>query len=292
MDDATSRARATALLALFYLLALAAAIFVGWLARGEHPIVIAAWGHLAATLTLYGCSVASDNSSVYDAYWSCAPPIILGYWLWAAGDGLGARQGLALAIVCVWATRLTYNWYRQWGGPRHEDWRYLDLREKTGRAYWPTALFALHLFPSALVLLGILALWPAVTTPAPLGQLDVAAAGLGAFAIWIEAVADRQLHDFRAQRPARDVVLDRGVWSWCRNPNYLGELSMWYSLALLGAAADPSRLWVWAGPLAITALFVGASIPLKERRMLARRPAFAAYMRRVPKLLPIGRRRR
>jgi hypothetical protein len=40
------------------------------------------------------------------------------------------------------------------------------------------------------------------------------------------------------------------------------------------------------GPLSITLLFVFVSVPWKDRRMLARHPAWAERMQKVPALLP------
>ena len=52
-------------------------------------------------------------------------------------------------------SRLTWNWYRQWHGLSHEDWRYVDIRKKTGRA-WPLASLAgVHFFPTLIVFAGI-----------------------------------------------------------------------------------------------------------------------------------------
>jgi len=52
----------------------------------------------------------------------------------AGGDR--ARLLLAFTLVTFWAVRLTWNWARGWTGLTHEDWRYVDLRTKSGRAYW------------------------------------------------------------------------------------------------------------------------------------------------------------
>jgi steroid 5-alpha reductase family enzyme len=90
-----------------------------------------------------------------------------------------------------------------------------------------------------------------------------------------------------ARDPAsRGRTIDTGLWAWSRHPNYLGEIGTWCGLYLFGLAADPSWWWTVAGPLVMVLLFETASIPMMEKRSLRRRPEFADYQRRVPRLVP------
>jgi steroid 5-alpha reductase family enzyme len=246
-------------------------------------------GDVAATLSIFVASRIFDNSSVYDAYWSVAPPVIAVGLMLTTDAGSTARGWLVIALVGAWGCRLTYNWWRGWTGLGHEDWRYVDLRNSTGRAYWLVSLFGLHLFPTALVYVGCLSLLPIMdTTARPLGWIDAIAAALMAGATYIEATADRQLHDFVKSKPPPEAVMTKGLWGRCRHPNYLGELMLWYGLAAFGLAANPSAWWVVAGPAVMTALFLFISIPMIEKRMLRKRPAYAEVVKRYPVLLPLG----
>lgn len=279
-----------------YAVATVAAVAVALATRSMLPvwaIVLAA--DVVGTLVVFAFSRAFNNSSFYDAYWSVAPPLIaFGLALFAADDGpSGVRQGLVCALVTGWGARLTYNWWRGWKGLAHEDWRYVNLRKSMGRLYWVVSLLGLHLFPTALVYLGCLALLPAlVDGTAPLGSLDAVAVLVTAAAIAIEARADRELHDFVASRPPAHAVLKTGLWGRCRHPNYLGEVLLWWGLSVFALAADTTAYWVVVGPVAITVLFVSISIPMIDKRMLAKRPGYVEVIRRYPKLLPLGPRRR
>lgn len=286
MSSTRRDVRAGAWVTLAYVVALGVAVAVGWSLRDAHPLLVVAAADAAATVAVFLFSRAFDNSSFYDPYWSVAPPVIVGYAFVRDGGGDPGRQAMVAAIVGAWAVRLTYNWWRQWRGLGHEDWRYVDLRGKHGRLYWLVSFSGVHFFPTALVYAGCLAVWPVFSVRTPLGLLDGVALALGVFAVWVEATADRQLHAHVSRGAPVEDILDRGVWGWCRNPNYLGELALWYAVALFGTAARPDAWWVWAGPVAMTALFLGISIPMKERRMRARRPAFGEHCRRVPMLLP------
>lgn len=285
-------ARDNGLIVVTYVVAIAVGLGVAaavWDSMPRWAAVLTA--DLAATVAVFGVSRTLDNSSVYDAYWSVAPPVIAFGLLCASDVGSSPRALIVCLLITTWAARLTYNWWRGWTGMGHEDWRYVDLRASMGRLYWFVSFGGLHLFPTLLVYVGCLALL-AVMDPSArdLGLLDLVATCVTAAAIATEAVADKQLHDFVASKPPPDEVMTRGLWGRCRHPNYLGEVGLWYGLALFGLAADPSAWWVAIGPLVMTALFVFISIPMIEKRMLRKRPAYADIIARYPKLLPLGRR--
>jgi steroid 5-alpha reductase family enzyme len=195
-------------LALTYLAALAAAVILISAAtkltgRSAHPLWIAACADLAATLVVYGFSYALNNSSLYDPYWSIAPPLLGLYWAAIARPGQGhpVRRLAVLALVGVWAVRLTWNCLRRWGGLKDEDWRYRDLRAKHPRAYWWISLIGLHLMPTLVVYLGCLALYTTLSAvPRPLNGLDAAALIVTGGAIWVEARADWELWRYRGSR--------------------------------------------------------------------------------------------
>jgi steroid 5-alpha reductase family enzyme len=237
---------------------------------------------------VFGSSVVANNSSMYDPYWSVAPMVIAPAVTLTHGQStLPLRQWIVTALVLWWGARLTWNWARGWDGLAHEDWRYVDLREKTGKAYWLVSFLGLHTMPTIWVYLGCLSLIPSLaTSAAPFGVLDALALTITAGAIVIETLADQQLRAFRrGDRKAGDIMKS-GLWAHSRHPNYLGEISFWWGLFVFALAADRSAWWCAAGPLAINLLFVFISIPLLEKRSVERRPAYREHMKRVPGLVP------
>ena len=272
-----------ALIAGFYSLEALATLRPGW-----HPLWRLFLADLVSTLVVFGFSLGHRNASFYDPYWSVAPPL-LGLWIWqvhGTEQGIFLRQWLALGLVMLWACRLTWSWWRGWTGLQHEDWRYGMLRERTGRLYPLVNLMGIHVFPTAQVFLGCLPLWAALGSSRPMGWLDSLAVLITTLAIWIEARADRTLHDFRRGPRTPGQILDVGVWSWSRHPNYLGEIGFWLGLALLGFASGGDPWLCFGGFFCITVMFVGVSIPMLDRRSLERRPGYAAHMAKVPGLLP------
>ncbi len=251
-----------------------------------HPLTEVLVADLIATLVIFGFSVWTDNSSMYDAYWSVIPPVVVGALALEAETGVpGLRQALVLVGVTLWAVRLTANWARGWSGLDHEDWRYAKARGASA-PYWVQSFLGFHLFPTLIVFLCLVAAEPAVRTgTAAVGVLDVVAFAVMLAGVALEHVADEQLRRFnRTKEPGE--VCRVGLWAWSRHPNYLGELTFWTGLWLAGVAADPSWWWTVAGPLAIAAMLRFASIPMMDERGLERRPGYEAYIAEVPMLLP------
>lgn len=283
-----SRAASFAWIAATYAVALLAAATVAVALPSGVPLwQRVALADVAATVAVFAFSVGLDNSSAYDAYWSVAPMVIAPALAFGVdGSAPAARRWLVVALVLAWGARLTHNWARGWQGLVHEDWRYVDLRAKTGRLYWAVSLFGLHLFPTVLVYLGCLALLPALVTGSrPFGALDAVAAVVTAGAVVIEGVADAQLRAFR-RRAEPGAIMAEGLWAYSRHPNYFGEIMFWWGLALFGVAADGGAWWAAVGALSITALFVFASVPMLDKRSLVRRPSYAEHMERVSAIVP------
>lgn len=280
--------RATLLVVLAYAAALALALIVARALEGAHPLVVALAADSIATIAVFAFSMAFDNSSFYDPYWSVAPFAIA--WYWSVQDGAIAaqpvRQALVLVALALWGARLTWNWYRGWHGLGHEDWRYVDMRARSGKAWPLVSLAGIHFFPTLIVFAGLLPVYSAMTSPAPLGLLDLVAFAVAIGAIAIETVADEQLRAYLDRRASHEEILSTGLWKYSRHPNYFGENSFWWGLALFGLAADP-HLWSIAGALAMTAMFVFVSVPLLDERSAARRPGYREHMKRVSALVPL-----
>lgn len=283
------RAASLSLITVAYVVAVGAA--AAWLAWGADTGRL--WldtfiADVVATLVIFAFSRSFGNSSFYDAYWSVIPPLLLGYWWVQSVPHVDTtRCVLAAVVVGLWAVRLTGNWVRGFTGLHHEDWRYPELRQRAGRWEFAADLFGIHLVPTVQVFAAMAPVYVAVTRPdRGLTWLTVIAFVIGVAAVLLELVADTQLHRFVRDQPP-GTAMDRGIWGWSRHPNYFGELSFWFACALFGVAAAPAQAWwMFAGTLAMLAMFLGASIPMMEGRSLQRRPEYQDVIDRVPRLFP------
>ena len=291
MPPRPDRAGSFRYVAVVYTLAIAAA-WLTWTLLAGHPHWTLLAGLGAATAVTFVAALHADNGSVFDVWWSVLPPFAA---LWLTGlsesDALTPRQVAVHAVVWFWAFRLTTNWVVGWPGLHHEDWRYVDLKERWPIPKWAVYLVAVEGVPTLFVWLGCLSLHPALALgDGTFGFLDALALFVGLGAVAIELAADEQMRAFAAKKQPGEVM-DRGLWRLSRHPNYFGEISFWVSLWLFAVAAAPSIWWVVVGPVAMIALFFGASIPMLDERSAARRPAYAEYAARTPALIPWPRRR-
>lgn len=244
---------------------------------------------IVATLVIFVFSRWFSNSSFYDAYWSVIPPLIALYWLAVtAVEPPPARTLLMLGLILYWATRLTLNWAVHWHGIEHEDWRYVMLKQKNPRSAFFIDLAGIHMFPTLQVFAGMLPVYAVLClSDAPLNWLDGVATLVTFGAVTIQMLSDFQLHAFNARKQQGECIRS-GLWGWSRHPNYFGEIGFWFGLFLFGLAAFPQG-WYWMGTgfVAMTLMFLFASIPMMEKRSLERRPHYQDVIDSVSMLIPL-----
>ena len=255
----------------------------------QSPLWNMFWADIAATVAIFVFSRLYKNSSFYDAYWSVIPPLIALYWaMTATAQGIDmTRAWLVVILVWLWGIRLTANWATFWPGLEHEDWRYEPIKTNAGKWNALADFSAIHLFPTVIVFAACIPIYAAVAMDAqPLNWLDYLAATATLLAIFIELVSDIQLHRFLTHRKPGEIM-KTGLWALSRHPNYFGEWLFWAGLALFGLAAVPSAWWwVLPGAIAMLVMFLLASIPMIDKRSLARRPEYATHMQQVSGFMP------
>jgi steroid 5-alpha reductase family enzyme len=187
------------------------------------PLYYSFVSNLAATMVIFAFSVIWQNSSMFDAYWSLAPPVYLLYFtgLAAIDYRLVVTRALLVGFVIgLWALRLTVNCFQRWDGLHQEDWRYALFRKFGTAAYWFVSLTGFHLFPSLLVFSGCVSVFVTLLVgTAEVGLLDGVALILGLIAVGFEYFADTQMNEFVKQKEKglqKDEILRTGLWSISR----------------------------------------------------------------------------
>ena len=237
---------------------------------------------VAATVATFIFSLLFQNASVYDPYWSVQPPVIL--VAFAIGKELTAFGILLLVVVFFWAIRLTANWAYTFWGLNHQDWRYTMLNEKTGIFYPVINFVGIHMVPTLVVYGCILPAVYAVRQGLEANVASVLFLCLSLGAAVMQGVADIEMHQYRKHREGAFIRV--GLWKYSRHPNYLGEILMWWGVALSVICAAPSAYYLAAGALANTVLFFAVSIPMADGRQ-SRKEGFAEYKKQTRMLLPI-----
>jgi steroid 5-alpha reductase family enzyme len=240
---------------------------------------------LAMTLMIFIISTWYRNSSVYDAYWSVIPFYFVIWWLLAYGLFLSGPQIIALGLISLWSWRLTLNWARSWHGMGHEDWRYVELAATSGRFYPLVNFLGIHLFPTLMVFACIWPIFYIFISPLSSPPMMYAGLAIGLLGVVMEHLADNTLFAFRRNSAHSGKVLDKGLWGICRHPNYAGEMLFWLGIAFIGRGYG-APWYTLGGVVALWAMFILVTIPMKEKRMAQRYPAYAEYRQRTPLLLP------
>jgi len=283
--------KAYILICVSYLLALAAAWITLAFVADYHLMIQVLIADVVATIVIFAFSVVFKNSSFYDAYWSVIPMIIVGYLISLQTDAELIRQLMLALVILLWGFRLTANWAYTWSGLDHVDWRYVNLQKKAGLLWWPLSFTGVHLYPTILVFLGCIPMYHAlVIGTQPINGFDYLALTVGLVSVWVEFQSDRELHRFRDVRHSRTEVLDTGLWSLCRHPNYLGEIGVWVSVLLFGyAAVGYADYWMLAGSAAMILLFTIVSIPMIEKKLIEDKPGYVAYKAKTFSLIPLSK---
>jgi len=212
--------------------------------------VLLGWSLMAIVMAgLWWHQKRRGDPGIVDVAWGLGVGAIGGLFCLLASQGDRTRRGVLALLVVAWSIRLSSHIaarLKKLPG----DGRYQTLREQWGVAAQAKffGFFQLQAFWSMLFALPILV---AATNPRPFPQVtDLAAIGLWILAVCGEAIADRQLQQFRIDPANRGQVCRRGLWYYSRHPNYFFEWLHWWSYPLFAVGAPWWGLAVF-GPLAM-----------------------------------------
>ncbi len=240
---------------------------------------------LGLVTALWAVSVAVRDTSIVDIFWGSGF-VVIAWVTYAVADGSPDRGLLLAVLTTLWGLRLTLHLARRNLG-KGEDQRYAAMRKRHGER-WPRRSLVVVFWLQGLLM------W-VVSLPVQAGQLDATPAGLGVLdfagaALWavglaFETIGDAQLTRFKADPENRGTVMDRGLWSWTRHPNYFGDFCVWWGLYLV--ALSTGAWWTAIGPILMSVLLmrVSGAAPL-ERSMAKRREGYADYVARTSGFFP------
>ena len=234
---------------------------------------------IIATIIIYIFSLYYSNSSIYDPYWSVIPPFILLYFISIKID-INIQSYMLLFSVLFWGVRLTFNWVRGWPGMHHEDWRYIDMRNYSGKYFQISNFLGIHLFPTLIVFACCVPMNSALDK-----QIDIFTY-LGFVICFIgvlyEIISDQQLYNYKKNNKG---IIETGLWKYSRHPNYHGEILFWWGIYFYGVSIENIFNWIFA-PIAMTIMFIYVSIPWIENKIIKTRPKYVDYKSRVRVLSP------
>ena len=245
-------------------------------------------GHIVATLVIYLASVLAKNSSFYDPFWSIAPlPIVLYLSFMSYEKDINLIKILVILIpVTYWSLRLTNNWRRSWKGLKHEDFRYIDLKNRFKKFPYLIDFFGIHLYPTLQVNFSLFPLYYYFLSD--FSSIPIALYIFSFFtisAVLLEHVADEQMREFRSKPENNGQTMNRYLWKYSRHPNYLGEVLFWWGLYFMTVSVNFNFWWLFICPLSMTLMFTLVTCTMMDNRSLLNRSDYSTYMAKTSQLL-------
>ena len=201
--------------------------------------------------------------------------------------GIHLVNAVFLAIlVAIWAVRLgTFLFLRL--HRKGSDSRFIDIKPN------PLRFFMVWTLQGLWVLVTFAAGLAAMTSNRVLSYSPITVAGaviwLGGFAV--EVIADLQKKAFRSDQKNQGLFIMSGLWLFSRHPNYVGEITLWFGMALI--AVPVLREWQFVtmvSPVFVWVLLRWVSgVPMLEAQAhqnWGENPEYRQYMESTPILFP------
>lgn len=229
-------------------------------------------------------SLMKKRNDVADVAWG------LGFVLmsWSSlflSDFFGARGILVTILVTIWGLRLSWHIHQR-NKNKKEDYRYLNWRKEWGKWFYLRSYFQVYILQGFLLFL--------IVSPIliinknfnnQLSYFDFIGLLVWLFGFYFEVVGDAQLAKFIKNPANKGKLMQSGLWSYTRHPNYFGEVTQWWGLWLIALAVNDG--WIgFISPATITFLILKVSgIPMLEEKM-QKKSGFQDYKKRVNKFFP------
>lgn len=239
-----------------------------------------------ATIFVWVVGIIFKTASIYDPYWSVQTvaiyiPLMIKY------DSFNLGSILYLVAILFWAVRLTYNFIHGFNDISYIDWRYKQIKEKTGKMYQIVSLLGIHLVPTFVVFFASVPSFLYVINNNSFELLNLIGLVIMILATMLELISDFNMVQFKKVRKSNKEIIRVGLWKYSRHPNYLGEILFWYGVAFVFIFSNISMWYVIIGAILNTLLFLFISIPLAENHLKTYKEGFDAYKKETRMLFPI-----
>ena len=256
---------------------------------GLNDYVAVLLGDILATIFVYLLGVIFKTASMYDPYWSIQTFVIflallIKYNNWNLGTIL------FLSMIGIYSVRLTVNFIIGFDSLKYVDWRYKMLKEKSGKLYQLVNLLGICMFPTLVVYSCSLPVIVYAST-CDFSYLGIIGLSLILLGVLLELISDVQMKIFIKHRSSRSEVINVGLWKYTRHPNYLGEIIIWFGVALTLIISRFDYWYFLAGAIINLLMFLFISIPMEERHMKEYKEDYDAYLKTTSMLIPLPRRK-
>lgn len=233
------------------------------------------------------------NNSIVDIGWGMG--FVFGSWATLlVTDEPTLLSYIVVGFISVWGIRLSVRLLkRNYGKP--EDFRYAQWRKEWGKNVVIIAFFRVFVIQGVINFV-VGSVGNAVIkfnefSFGSAGQVLVIIGMVVAFVgLFFEVVGDEQLRQHIAK--GTRTLLQTGLWSVTRHPNYFGEILIWVGLYIAGISMviDGSINIIYyivliISPLIMSTVLIKISTPLLEKNM-EKYDAWETYTKKVPMIFP------
>ena len=238
-----------------------------------------------ATVFVWLMGVIFKTPSMYDPYWSVQSFFIyLG--LLFHFHNWNIFTTMALVVVVIYSIRLTANFIIGFHDLSYVDWRYRMLKEKSGRWFQVVNLLGICMFPTMVIYTASLPLMVYASLPfETYSYIDMIGLGVVLFGVLLELISDHQMKVFIKNRTSREEVINIGLWSYSRHPNYLGEILIWFGIAMVLIVHRFGYWYLASGAFINLLMFIFISISMEEKHMKEYKPGLSRYIESTHMLL-------
>lgn len=223
---------------------------------------IAIWAFMSAS---YLISLYIKNASLVDIAWGIGPMIVVLAVQSAVGEEVTPASLTVWALVMIWGARLALHISTRFK-PDHEDWRYMDMRQRWGSGFWWKSYFKIFMFQGLLMLVMSMPIITSVFAESVADWKIMLGAAIWSVGFFFEAVGDWQLKRFIATKKKKGAIMTSGLWKYTRHPNYFGEVTMWWGIFII-LAFEPYWCLAILNPMLITFLLLKISgITMLEKK--------------------------
>ena len=229
-----------------------------------------------------------DDAGIVDVAWSYAVGLLaILFCLTATGDP--TRRWVVALFAGLWSLRLgTYVLYRVLKFP--EDGRYVTLKREAGEQAQKKLLIFYQYQAFGAVLFSLPMLMGAQNS-ADWGMLDWLGVSIWLVAAIGEAIAARQLANFRSQDSNRGAVGRVGLWKYSRHPNYFFEWLHWWAYVAFAWQIPWGGWQGWVSLLGPAAMyyfinFVTGIPPTESQALQSRGDAYRQYQQSTSSFFP------
>lgn len=277
-------------LLLIYLIAITIGVASFYLFKDYVPLLINILiADVIATIFVWASGLIFNTASVYDPYWSIQTFVIyLGLLIYFNNFNLFTI--VPLVAIGLYSIRLTTNFIIGFHDLSYIDWRYKMLKEKSGVFYQLVNLFGICMFPTLVVYSASIPLF-IYSTLTEFSYLDFIGSGVILLGTLLELISDIQMKMFIKNRTSRSEIINVGLWNYSRHPNYLGEISIWFGVALVLLISNISYWYFIFGAIINLIMFLVISIPMEERHMKEYKPDMDKYIKSTSMLLILPKKR-